>query len=83
MSKAKERLRLTLIMDSIREVEPDTQFTNNEILDVVRARAAQQGQDPNAFIVEMQRTGKLFGVVAALQQEATLDWLVKNSKIIE
>lgn len=82
-SKARDRLKLTLIMDSIREVEPDTQFSSNEVLDVIRARVAEQGQDPNKFVVEMQQSGKLFGMVAALQQEATLDWLVKNSTLIE
>lgn len=81
-SKALDRLKLTLIMDAIREVEPEVQFSNNEILDIVRGRVAQQGQDPDKFVVEMQRTGKLFGVIAALQQEATLEFLVKNMEII-
>lgn len=82
-AKAVERLKLTLIMDAIRDAEPETQFSNNEILDVVRSRVAQQGQDPDKFVVEMQRTGRLFGVVAALQQEATLEFLAKNTNIVE
>lgn len=82
-NKALERLKLTLIMDAIREIEPDIQFSNNEILDIVKNRMTQQGQDAEKFIVELQRTGKLFGVVAALQQEATLEWLAKNTEIIE
>lgn len=80
--KAIDRLKLTLIMDAIREIEPETQFSNNEILDVVRARVSQQGQDPDKFVVEMQRTGKLFGIIAALQQEATLEFLARNTEII-
>lgn len=82
-NKAVDRLKLTLIMDAIREVEPETQFSNKEILDVVRARVAQQGQDPDKFVVEMQKTGRLIGVVAALQQEATLEFLAKNTELIE
>ena len=81
-TKALERLKLTLIMDAIREAEPETQFSNSEILEVIRSRVAQQGQDPDKFVVELQRTGKLFGVVAAMQQEATLEFLAKNSEII-
>lgn len=81
-TKALERLKLTLIMDAIREAEPETQFSNSEILEVVRSRVAQQGQDPDKFVVELQRSGRLFGVVAALQQEATLEFLAKNSEIL-
>lgn len=83
LAKAKDRVKLTLIMDAIREVEPDTQYSNNEIMDVIKSRLVLQGQDPNKLLVEMKRSGKLFGVLAALQQEATYDWLVKNSTIIE
>lgn len=82
-TKALERLKLTLIMDAIREAEPETQFSNSEILEVVRSRVAQQGQDPDKFVVELQRSGKLFGVVAALQQEATLEFLAKNTEVVE
>lgn len=82
-TKALERLKLTLIMDAIREAEPETQFSNSEILEVVRSRVAQQGQDPDKFVVELQRSGRLFGVVAALQQEATLEFLAKNTEIVE
>ena len=82
-SKAVDRLKLTLIMDAIREIEPDAQFSNNEVLDVVRSRVAQQGQDPDKFVAELQSTGKLFGVIAAMQQEATLEFLAKKTEIVE
>lgn len=81
--KALDRLKLTLIMDAIRENEPETQFSNNEMFDLIRARLAQQGQDSDKFIADLQQSGKLFGIIAALQQEATLEWLAKNAVIVE
>lgn len=81
--KALDRLKLTLIMDAIRENEPETQFSNNEMFDLIRARIAQQGQDSDKFIADLQQSGKLFGIIAALQQEATLEWLAKNAVIVE
>ncbi len=81
--KALDRLKLTLIMDAIRENEPEIQFSNSEMFDLIRARIAQQGQDSDKFIADLQQTGKLFGVIAALQQEATLEWLTKNAVIVE
>lgn len=83
LDKAKDRVKLTLIMDAIREAEPETQFNNTELMNVIRKRVAEQGQDPNKFLVEAQRSGQLFGIVAALQQEATLGWLVKQVNLVE
>ena len=81
--KALDRLKLTLIMDAIRETESETQFSNNEMFDLIRSRVAQQGQDPDKFVAELQQSGRLFGIIAALQQEATLEWLAKQAILIE
>lgn len=81
--KALDRLKLTLIMDAIRETESETQFSNNEMFDLIRSRVAQQGQDPDKFVADLQQSGRLFGVIAALQQEATLEWLAKQAILVE
>lgn len=81
--KALDRLKLTLIMDAIRETESETQFSNNEMFDLIRSRVAQQRQDPDKFVAELQQSGRLFGIIAALQQEATLEWLAKQAILIE
>lgn len=82
-SLAQEQVKISLIMDSIRDAEPDTQLSEKEMLEIIRQRVAQLGQDPEQYLVESQRSGRLFGVVAALQHEATLQWLVDQSKIVE
>lgn len=81
--KARERLKNTLIFDAIREAEPELQLSSNEILTVLRNKIIEQGEDPGKFLVEAQQSGRLYGIIAALQQEATLDWLISQSKIIE
>ncbi len=81
--KAKNRVKLSLIMDSIRDAEADIQLNESEMINIIKNRVTEQGQDPDKFLVEMQRTGKLFGLVAGLQQEATMEWLTKQSTIIE
>lgn len=82
-SKARERLKTTLIFDAIREKEVDLQLSEGEIISLLRRKLVEQGEDPGSFLVEAQRSGKLYGIVAGLQQEATLDWLVKQQNIIE
>lgn len=80
---AHKQVKLSLIMDSIREVEPETQFSETEMLNMLRTRVAESGQDPNKFLVEAQRTGRLFGIIASHQHEMILDWLVKQTTIKE
>jgi trigger factor len=83
LSQGKSSVKLALIMDSIREAEPETVFTNSELLNVIRQRLAESGQDPEKFLVEAERDGRLIGILEALRNDATLQWLVEHSKIVE
>lgn len=82
LDQAKKRLRTTLILEAIRDEQKDLEFSYQEILGVLREKVRLQGEDPESFLVEAQKSGRLYGIVAGLQQEATMDWLVKQSKII-
>lgn len=81
--RAQKQVRLSLILDSIREVEVETQFSETELVALLKTRVQESGQDPEKFLVESQKSGRLFGLVTALQYEATIDWLINHSKIIE
>lgn len=82
-TRAKDRLKMTLILEGIREAEPELQLSVAEIMEVIKKKIADQGQDPNKILVEAQVSGKLQNMVASMQHEATLDFLVKHSEIIE
>lgn len=81
-SRAKDRLKMTLILESIRESEPELQLSVPEIMDIIRQKIVDQGEDPNKVLVEAQASGRLQNMVASMQHEATLDFLVKHSEII-
>lgn len=83
LSQAKNNVKLALIMDEIKEHEPEAFFSDVELLNIVRQRVAGMGQDPEKFLVEAERDGRLLGLLAALRNEATLQWLVSQSKIVE
>ena len=80
---AKKQVKVSLIMDSIREIEPETQYSEKELISLLGMKAQEAGQDPNKFLVESQKSGKLFGMIASMQHQATLDWLVGQAKIVE
>jgi trigger factor len=83
LGRARNNVKLALIMDEIKEREPEAFFSDMELLNVVRQRVAGMGQDPEKFLVEAERDGRLLGLLAALRNEATLQWLVTQSKVIE
>lgn len=82
-SRARDNIKLSLILDSVREVEPETVLSDAEMVNVLKQRAANSGSDPEQFIVESRKNGRLLGMLAALRDEFTLQWLVDNSKLTE
>jgi trigger factor len=83
IAAAKSNVKLTLILDEIKDKEPETVFTDMELMDIIKHRVAAMGQDPEKFIVESRKDGRLISLLAALRSEAVLEWIVKNSKVVE
>jgi trigger factor len=78
-------VKLALILDRIREIEPEAQLSDQEALDIIRQNLNQnQGEKtPNEVIDEMNKSGYLTILVARLRDEYTLDFVLKKSTIIE
>ena len=81
--KANKQIRLSLILDSIRDAEPEAVLSDAEAVNALKQQVAMQGQEPEKFLIESQRSGRLHGMLAQLRDEFALQWLVKNSKIVE
>lgn len=81
--RAKDMVRLSMIVDSIRQQEPESLFSEREVIDHIRNQLTLSGQDPEKFLAEALRSGRLTGIVAGLQDQAVFEWLVKNSKIVD
>ena len=80
---AGRNVRLSLILDSVRGVEPDSVISDAEAEGAIKQRAVLQKQDPDQVLVEARKSGAYEGMVAALREEFTLQWLVSQSNIIE
>lgn len=80
---ATKQVKLALILDAIREVEPESFFTDKEILEKIKENLTQSGNDAEKVLVEAQKNGTLKGMIASLQQEATMQWLLTQSTVVE
>lgn len=82
-NQASDNVKWSLIMESIRENEPEAAFSDTELLGILRQKITEAGQDAEKFLVEQQKTGRLIGMLAGLRNEAVQQWLLEQSKIIE
>lgn len=82
-TEAEQAVKLSLILDAIREAEPDTSFSERELLNSLRMKVSGVGQNPDEFISNATKDGSIFGIIANMKDSATLDWVIKNSTIVD
>ncbi len=80
---ASKNVKLSLILDAIREVEPDAVLSESEAHAGLMKRVELQGQNPHEFMMKAQKNGTLLGLVSALRDEFVLEWVIGKSKIVE
>jgi len=84
--QAEQQVKLSLILDSIRDAEPDAVYSNMELLNGIKGKLMAQGHDEQsaeATIKQGERNGALYGMMAQLRDDITLQWLLDQSKIID
>lgn len=83
MSLASHNVKLALILDKVRENEPEAQLTDQEVVEIIKQNIAKSSTDPDKTLMDMSRSGYLQVLVTRLRDENTLDFIVKNSKTVE
>ncbi len=83
LEQGKNNVKLSLILDAIREAEPEVVFSTQELLNSLRQRLVSNGQNPEKILVEAQKDGSLMGILEKLRTEITLQWLISQSKVID
>lgn len=82
---AEKNVKLSLILSKIKEEEPEAQLTDEEKMNLIKKRLTDAGQQVNfqELLQKMDAAGYLSMLAARLQDEYVLDFVVKQSKIIE
>lgn len=85
LTVGEQNVKLSLILDKVRETEPEAQLTDQEVFEIIKRNLAQtKVQTPiDDVIKEMNRTGYLQILFARIKDEHTLDYVVKQAKVIE
>lgn len=83
LNRAKDNVKFTLILDSIRDAEVETELSDNEAINMIKQTLRQKGlQDPESWIQKAQKDGSLYGLVAKAKNDYTMQWLIDNVKVV-
>jgi trigger factor len=83
---AERNVKLSLILDKLRETVPEAQLTEQEVFDYVKQNImqnAQPGANLDETIQEMNKSGYLQILMQRIKDEYTMNVIVKATKIIE
>jgi FKBP-type peptidyl-prolyl cis-trans isomerase (trigger factor) len=80
---AKRNCSVTLILEKIREVEPEAQLSDQEVFEMVKKYLHGRVKDIDASIKEMAKTNQLQILFVKIRDEYTLEFIGKKIKIVE
>lgn len=85
LEMATKNVKLSLILDKIRETEPEAQLSDQEVFDTIKSNIANSKVQASFddIIKEMNRTGYLQVLMSRLRDEFTLDFIGKSVKVTE
>ena len=85
-NEAEKAVKLSLILDTIRDIEPTCVFSDLEIVSVLHQILETQGkskQEIDGIIDHLKQNGSLVGIVANLKDKLVIDTLLKTCSIIQ
>ncbi len=85
MEIANKNVKLSLILDKVRETAPEAQLSDQEVFDIIKQNLANTKVNTSLDEVmqEMNRTGYLQILFSRIRDEHTLDYIVKSIKVLE
>ena len=85
LEMAEKNVRLSLVLDKIREVEPEAQLSDQEVFDIIKQNLSKTNVHTSIdeVIQEMNKSGYLSILFSRIKDEFTLDFVVKTVRVIE
>jgi trigger factor len=83
IKSSEDNVKLSLVLEKVREKEPEAQLSQDELLKIAQANLQQHTREPQKVFEELYKNGQLGLFLNRIRDEFTLEFLVKNCKIIE
>lgn len=83
ITQADKNLRLSLILDTIRDTEPDSVLNDQEAQQRLIQHMQTRGQDPGVLFNNPAMRPQVFLLLKSIKEEFTLQWVADQATIIE
>lgn len=82
---AQNNVKLSLILEKIRESEPDAQLTDQEVVEIIKRNLSLSNAKVSfeEMMQEMNKTGYLQVLLGRIKDEHVLDFVVKHVRVVE
>lgn len=85
VNQAKQSVKLSLILDSVRDSEPEVVYSSEELIQHMVNTLQSQGktkEESVKILDKSQKDGSLFGILSSLRDELTLKYIQEKSEIV-
>lgn len=84
VNQAARNVKLSLVLDKMRECEPEAQLSDQEVMDIVKGHLnLSSGKSVEEALKEINNLGYLQVLYNRIRDEYTIDFAVKSVKVIE
>jgi trigger factor len=83
IQNAENSIKLSLVLEKVRDNEPDAQLSSEELLKIAQTNLAQHTADPGKVMEELYKNGHLPIFLNRIKDEYCLDFISKNCNIVE
>ena len=82
---AEKNVKLALILDKVRELNPEAQLTDQEVFEVVKRNLAKtkMPQSLDEAIQQMNKSGYLQILFSRIRDEYSMDFIIKGVQVVE
>lgn len=83
ITQAENGIKLSLVLDKIRESEPEAQMTDEEVFKSVRENVVKVSPNPEEVLTELLKNGHIAILMGRVKDEYVLDFIKKTCNIIQ
>lgn len=80
---AEKSIKLSLILQKIRDNEPDATLSDEETFSVAKQNISQFSQEPEKVFAEMMKNGHIYILLNRIRDQYALEFIQKTCKFIE
>jgi trigger factor len=80
---AEKSIKLSLILQKVRDNEPDATLSDEETFSVAKQNISQFSQEPEKLLAEMVKNGHIYILLNRIRDQYALEFIQKTCKLLE